>query len=107
MRYFILCFGLFAFFQAAHAADTPQPIDAFASVNMKMHDAMMQEPTGDVDKDFIRDMVPHHQGAVDMAQIELQQGKDPDARKLAKSIIDSQQKEITWMKTWLKQHHAE
>ena len=87
----------------AFAADA-KPKDAFAEVNMKMHHAMMVDPTGDVDIDFVRGMIPHHQGAVDMARIELQQGKDPAIRKLAQDIIAAQKKEIAQMEQWLQQH---
>jgi uncharacterized protein (DUF305 family) len=49
-------------------------------------------------------MLPHHQGAVDMAKVELEHGTDPELRKLAQDIIDSQQKEIAFMKEWLAKH---
>ena len=58
--------------------------------------------TGDSDKDFVVGMLPHHKGAVDMAKIELQYGKDPDLKKLAANIIKSQDEEIAFMKAWLK-----
>lgn len=81
--------------------------DYFADVNMTMHQDMMVEPTGDVDVDFVRGMIPHHQGAVDMAKIVLKHGKDPELRKLANDIVASQEKEITFMKEWLKKHSPE
>jgi uncharacterized protein (DUF305 family) len=58
--------------------------------------------TGDADADFIRGMIPHHQGAVDMANIILKYGDDEDAKKLARKIIKAQKGEIAWMQRWLK-----
>ena len=58
--------------------------------------------TGDADKDFLAAMIPHHQGAVDMAEVVLQHGKNPKIRQLAKEIITMQKKEIAEMKQLLK-----
>ena len=77
---------------------------AFAEANMKMHKDMTMEFTGDADVDFVRGMIPHHQGAIDMAEIELKYGKNPQTRKLAKDIIGAQKKEIAFMKSWLTKH---
>jgi uncharacterized protein (DUF305 family) len=60
--------------------------------------------TGQADRDFVSGMLPHHQGAVDMAKIELKYGKDPQLLKLAQSIIDSQEREIALMEKWQAQH---
>ena len=62
------------------------------------------EYTGDADRDFVAHMIPHHQGAVEMAKVELKYGKDAKLRKLAKDIIAAQDKEIAFMKQWLEQH---
>ena len=77
---------------------------AFAEANKKMHKDMTMEFTGDADVDFVRGMIPHHQGAIDMAEIELKYGKNPQTRKLAKDIIAAQKKEIAFMKSWLTKH---
>ena len=60
--------------------------------------------TGDADHDFVAHMIPHHQGAVAMAKVELKYGKDAKLRALAKEIIASQDKEIAFMKQWLAAH---
>jgi uncharacterized protein (DUF305 family) len=74
---------------------------AFAEVNDRMHGEMAIEFTGNPDADFIRGMIPHHQGAVDMAKIVLQYGSDPEVKKLAEAVIAAQEVEIAWMKDWL------
>jgi uncharacterized protein (DUF305 family) len=75
---------------------------AFGAVNAKMHRDMDIAFTGDADVDFARGMVPHHQGAVDMAKIVLAFGKDPQIRKLAEDIVKSQEAEIAFIREWLK-----
>ncbi|NHB76753.1 CopM family metallochaperone [Rhodobacter calidifons] len=74
---------------------------AFMAANTRMHEGMAIEFTGNADVDFIRGMIPHHQGAVEMAKIVLEHGKDPEVRKLAEGIIAAQEAEIKWMKDWL------
>jgi uncharacterized protein (DUF305 family) len=85
-------------------AAQPQHKDIYAPAMASMHQDMMIAPTGDADVDFVRGMIPHHQGAVDMAKIELAHGDDPKIRKLAKNIIRSQEQEIAMMRAWLKRH---
>jgi uncharacterized protein (DUF305 family) len=60
-------------------------------------------PSGDPDRDFAAMMIPHHQGAVDMARVELQFGKDPVLRRLAQGIIVEQLQEIEVMQRELRQ----
>lgn len=74
---------------------------AFAKANAKMHAAMDIEYSGDADIDFVRGMIPHHQGAIDMARTLLDHGKKPELRKLAEEIIAAQEKEIEMMQDWL------
>jgi uncharacterized protein (DUF305 family) len=70
-----------------------------------MHHGMASAPrTGDPDRDFVTSMIPHHQGAIDMARALLLYGKDPALRRLAEGIIADQQTEITLMRRWLEQH---
>jgi DUF305 family protein family protein len=63
----------------------------------RMHAAMDVAFTGDADRDFARMMIPHHQGAIDMALVELRYGKDKRLKRLAQEIIVEQQQEITVM----------
>ena len=70
----------------------------------KMHTAMGAiERSGNVDVDFVRLMLPHHQAAIDMAKTQLLYGKDPQMRRLAQEIVTDQQLEIELMRRWLKQ----
>ncbi|MEF0939418.1 CopM family metallochaperone [Rhizobium sp. BR 362] len=77
---------------------------AFNDAMSKMHKDMMITYSGDADADFVRGMIPHHQGAIDMAKIELKYGKDPELRKLAEGVIKAQEAEIKEMNAWLKKH---
>jgi len=63
----------------------------------RMHRAMNVPFTGDADRDFARMMIPHHQGAIDMALVELRYGKDERLKRLAQEIIVEQQQEIAVM----------
>ena len=65
------------------------------------HDNMDMSGGGSVDEEFIKNMIPHHQGAVDMARIYLKYGKDDVMKKMANSIIASQQREIKEFQEWL------
>jgi hypothetical protein len=77
---------------------------AFQGVNAKMHEAMEIEFSGNADIDFVKGMIPHHEGAVDMAKVVLAFGKDPEVKKLAEAIIKAQEDEIAWMKGWLEKN---
>ena len=74
---------------------------AFAKANADMHAGMAIEYSGNTDVDFAKGMVPHHQGAIEMAKIELQYGKDADMRKLAEGVIAAQEAEIKFMNEWI------
>ncbi len=74
----------------------------YDAVMGKMHKAMAEtKQTGDADIDFVTGMIPHHQGAIDMAKIVLEKGKDPEIKKLAEGIIKAQESEIKMMNEWL------
>ena len=71
-----------------------------------MHKDMHAAPTGDADRDFVTMMIPHHQGAIDMAKTVLLYGRDEQIKRLAQEIIADQQNEIELMRLWLKRHGA-
>ena len=75
-----------------------------------MHAAMKKgcaapiKMTGDADHDFASMMAMHHQMAIDMAQVELKEGRDPRIQDMARKIIDAQKKEIAEFEAWMKDH---
>jgi uncharacterized protein (DUF305 family) len=74
------------------------------SAMQRMHESMSGGMSGNPDVDFARMMIPHHQGAIDMARIELETGKDPQLRQMAQKIIEDQEREIAELKEWLAHH---
>ena len=86
---------------AGAAVARGQSADTFASVMAsamtRMDRDMMQPPSGNADRDFATMMIPHHQGAIDMAEAELRFGHDPVLRRLAQGIIVEQRQEIVVM----------
>lgn len=107
----IIAFGAPAFAEDMSTMDMTKHMgghdpssQAFTEANDRMHKDMMIKLSGDTDVDFVRSMIPHHQGAIDMAKIELQYGKDPEIRKLAEGVIKAQEAEIAEMNAWLKKH---
>jgi len=70
----------------------------------RMHQEMSLPYTNDVDIDFVRGMIPHHQGAIDQAYVLLSYSKNPRLRRLAGGIIASQKREILFMKKWLEEN---
>jgi len=91
---------------ATGGAPAPPATDSAVMAAMdKMNKAIAAAPmTGDPDHDFAVMMVPHHQGAIDVAIFELDHGRDPKMRKLAASIVKAQENEMVLMQTWLAQH---
>jgi uncharacterized protein (DUF305 family) len=64
----------------------------------KMMAAMTVKPSGDVDRDFVATMIPHHRGAIEMAQAELRYGRNEQLRRIAQEIIVDQTQEIDVMR---------
>jgi uncharacterized protein (DUF305 family) len=79
---------------------------AFKAAHERMMQAMGLPYTGDPDVDFRVQMIPHHQGAIDMARVAMAHAKNPWTRQLAESVIVEQQREIAEMQAWLAQHGA-
>lgn len=86
------------------AAAEPASTRDFKEVHAKMMRDMGQAYTGNPDLDFVRGMIPHHQGAIDMARVLLKHGKDPEIRKLAEQVIADQEREIVQMRDWVKKN---
>lgn len=86
----------------AGAASAAAPASDFAKAMGASMDRMMAgmsvPSSGDVDRDFVNMMVPHHQGAIDMAIAELRYGSNPQLRRIAQEIIVEQQQEIAAMR---------
>jgi hypothetical protein len=83
--------------EAAFPAETPYLTENDAAMN-KMMSGMVIQPTGDVDRDFVAMLAPHHQGAIEMAQSVLRNGHNEQIRRLAQEIIVTQQQEIAAMR---------
>jgi uncharacterized protein (DUF305 family) len=86
------------------AAADPAPIKEFKEAHITMMKNMHQPFTGNPDVDFRVHMIPHHQGAIDMAKVALKHANDADTKKMAQKIIDDQEKEIAEMQAWLKKN---
>ena len=90
----------------ATASSTPV-IQEFQEANDRMHRDMSLQFTGDADRDFAQAMIPHHQGAIDMARIVLEHGDDPELRNLAQGVIDTQEREINQLRDWLSRNPSD
>jgi uncharacterized protein (DUF305 family) len=86
----------------AKADDSQFMADSTAAMN-RMMTAMQIQPSGNADADFVAMMVPHHQGAIDMARAELLYGQNETLRRMAQEIVVTQQQEIVAMQQALGQ----
>ena len=88
----------------AEEASMAPSTSGFVDATDRMHAGMDIDYTGNADLDFVRGMIPHHMGAVDMARIVLQYGKDPEIKQLANDVIAMQTTEIKQLQAWLDTH---
>ena len=87
------------------STDSAMQQELMQGMNQMHQDMMAAAQYKDPDVAFAAGMLPHHIGAVKMAEVELKYGKDPEMRKLAENIINAQQAEIEQMQKWLKAHN--
>jgi uncharacterized protein (DUF305 family) len=85
----------------------PEHMQGFTTAMDTMMQAMPSESAGDVDADFLLMMIPHHQSAIDMARVELEQGDDEETRAMAQAVIDAQEQEIGEMRAMLERMGVE
>lgn len=86
------------------AAEAAPSTRAYQAAMAKMDRGMAIPYTGNADQDFVAGMIPHHQGAIDMARVELRYGHDKALKRLARRIIKAQTREIAFMRRWQAHH---
>ena len=99
IRPILLCAAVAALSLPAFAQDKSSGLHGVMEKNMKEMQSMQM--SGDVDKDFAMMMKHHHQSGIEMAQVQLREGKDPELKKQAQQIIDGQKKEMAQLDRWM------
>jgi uncharacterized protein (DUF305 family) len=90
---------------AQNAQSGSESTQEFKAADMNMMKTMGAAPyTGNPDVDFRTHMIPHHQGAIAMAQVALKYASDVETKRMAQKIIDDQEKEVADMQAWLKKN---
>jgi uncharacterized protein (DUF305 family) len=82
-------------------ADATPATRGYMAAMETMHRGMMMTYSGNADRDFVAGMIPHHQGAIDMARVVLEHGSDPAVRAISNAVIRDQAREITEMRAIL------
>lgn len=99
--------GSMAGMDHSNMGDMPGHMQSFMGAMDTMMGAMPMQSSGDPDADFLLMMIPHHQSAIDMALVELEQGDDEETRAMAQEIIDAQEAEIAEMRAMLERMGVE
>lgn len=100
----LLALGTLSMFVAVAHADSDAWKKEFMSSMHRMDDAMKQADAADPDVAFAVKMIPHHQGAIDMAHIELKYGKDDEAKREASAVIADNKKSIERLQAFIDKH---
>jgi uncharacterized protein (DUF305 family) len=98
----ILLSSVFALSSMHHGGHQNHSSMPFQKAMDKMHKDMMIKPSGNIDVDFLKAMIPHHQGVVDMSEELIKKSKDTELKAFAQKMIDAQKAEIKMMQDWLK-----
>ena len=98
----ILLSSVFALSSMHHGGHQDHGSMPFQKAMDKMHKDMMIKPSGSIDIDFLKAMIPHHQGVVDMSEELIKKSKDAELKAFAQKMIDDQKAEIKMMQEWLK-----
>lgn len=88
----------------AQAQEENPAVTAYQTASDRMHEDMAMSFTGNPDIDFAKGMIPHHEGAIAMAEIVLEYGEDSEIRQLAEDIVAAQESEIAFLREWLERH---
>ncbi|MDT8355987.1 MULTISPECIES: CopM family metallochaperone [Acetobacterales] len=89
-----------------HGAQQGATAGYHAAMERMNRDMAARPMTGNADHDFASMMARHHQGAIDMARVELEHGRDPEMRRTAEEMIRKQEQEIAELRTWMSRHPA-
>ncbi len=85
---------------AGHMAGVTPGDQAFTASETAMHEKMMAASGGTVDEAYVAKMIEHHRGALAMAEVALRESRDPEVRRMAQAVIDTQTREIAEMQAW-------